>query len=180
MSSLCLQCGAEIPSYKNNKKYCSEDCYHKSTIDKPNHKLRRRIIKVCPICGNEFETGGRAGSIDQIYCSISCMNYSRRKSLDDGIIANRTNWKELSLQMKGEYNYTCQLCNKQFEGGKQLLNVHHIIPRREGGSSDKSNLIVLCTSCHTVIERLTLIGYNQGNGFSPQKLTEDIKSLLFN
>jgi predicted restriction endonuclease len=81
--------------------------------------------------------------------------------------------------MKKDYNYTCQLCNKQIEDEPHKLNVHHIIPRREGGSSDKSNLIVLCTSCHTVIERLTSIGYNQGNGFSPQKLIEDIKKVLY-
>ena len=156
------------------------ECYAKSRKGTPNYKLRKRINKICPICNNEFETGGRAGSINQIYCSVPCTNYSQRKSLDDGIIANRTNWKELSLQMKQDYDYTCQLCNKQFDSGKQLLNVHHIVPRRENGTSDKSNLIVLCTSCHTVIERLTVIGYNQGNGFSPNKLIEDIKNVLFN
>ena len=44
-------------------------------------------------------------------------------------------------------NYTCQYC---FGDSKDRhLHVHHIVFRRNGGSDDESNLIVLCETCHT-------------------------------
>ena len=42
-------------------------------------------------------------------------------------------------------NYTCQVCKKK---GK-ILNTHHIIYRSHGGSDRASNLISVCTDCHT-------------------------------
>ncbi|WP_165350946.1 RNA-guided endonuclease IscB, partial [Ectobacillus funiculus] len=42
-------------------------------------------------------------------------------------------------------NYTCQACKKK--GG--ILQTHHIIYRSHGGSNAASNLITVCTHCHT-------------------------------
>lgn len=42
--------------------------------------------------------------------------------------------------------YTCQLCKKSGIG--KVLEVHHIIPRNDGGSNKPSNLICLCHNCH--------------------------------
>ena len=41
--------------------------------------------------------------------------------------------------------YTCQVCNKR--GG--ILCTHHVIYRSHGGSDRASNLITVCTDCHT-------------------------------
>jgi 5-methylcytosine-specific restriction endonuclease McrA len=40
-------------------------------------------------------------------------------------------------------NYRCILC-----GATRNLEVHHIVPRAEGGSNDLANLVTLCTACH--------------------------------
>lgn len=59
--------------------------------------------------------------------------------------------------------YTCRRCGivgreQRFEGGgfgfptatpKVWLSIDHIIPRCRGGSSDDSNLQVLCTPCNS-------------------------------
>ena len=42
-------------------------------------------------------------------------------------------------------SYTCQVCKKK---GK-ILNTHHIIYRSHGGTDAPSNLISVCTDCHT-------------------------------
>ncbi|MFB9761379.1 RNA-guided endonuclease IscB [Ectobacillus funiculus] len=42
-------------------------------------------------------------------------------------------------------NYTCQVCKKK--GG--ILQTHHIIYRSHDGSHAASNLITVCTTCHT-------------------------------
>lgn len=38
----------------------------------------------------------------------------------------------------------CEWCDEQIDSP----DVHHIIPRSEGGTNDLKNLIVLCPSCH--------------------------------
>lgn len=43
-------------------------------------------------------------------------------------------------------NYTCQHCKGKSKDSK--LEVHHIIFRRNGGSDESDNLIVLCKTCH--------------------------------
>ena len=43
-------------------------------------------------------------------------------------------------------NYTCQACKKR---KNKILNTHHIVYRSKGGSNKASNLITVCTDCHT-------------------------------
>src|SRR6056297_489272 len=42
-------------------------------------------------------------------------------------------------------NYVCKVCKDK----KSITEVHHIIPRREGGSDRPGNQITLCPKCHT-------------------------------
>lgn len=44
-------------------------------------------------------------------------------------------------------NYTCQECQRKL--GDVILDVHHIVPVRNGGDNTLSNLICLCKSCHS-------------------------------
>lgn len=54
-------------------------------------------------------------------------------------------WKKLSRKMCS--NGVCHRC-----GSKENLNVHHIIPVSKGGTRDRKNLVVLCNSCHSIVE----------------------------
>lgn len=51
--------------------------------------------------------------------------------------------------------HTCQACfrsrTKLFRRGL-YLSVHHIIPRSEGGTYERDNLVTLCNQCHDVVE----------------------------
>lgn len=42
--------------------------------------------------------------------------------------------------------HTCQHCKGK--SGDKVLNVHHIVQRKDGGSNAPSNLITLCETCH--------------------------------
>lgn len=42
----------------------------------------------------------------------------------------------------------CKVC-----GFEIVVEVHHIKPRRDGGSDDLSNLITLCPNHHTLADR---------------------------
>ena len=54
-------------------------------------------------------------------------------------------WKTLSRDMCR--NGICHRC-----GSRENLHVHHIIPVRCGGKREMRNLVVLCNSCHKVVE----------------------------
>lgn len=45
----------------------------------------------------------------------------------------------------------CFVCG---EDRPNSLEEHHIVPRRYGGSDRKENLVTLCASCHSAIEKL--------------------------
>jgi len=45
----------------------------------------------------------------------------------------------------------CYICDG---GNADVLERHHIVPRRFGGSDSAENLVDLCPSCHEVLERL--------------------------
>ena len=52
-------------------------------------------------------------------------------------------YENMKLYVKSRDNYTCQVC-----GSHEKLEIHHIIPRAEGGSDRPANLITLCEKCH--------------------------------
>ena len=54
-------------------------------------------------------------------------------------------WKKLS--QKKCANGICHRC-----GSREKLQVHHIIPTRQGGTREERNLVVLCSSCHKIVE----------------------------
>ena len=52
-------------------------------------------------------------------------------------------YENVKLYVKSRDGYTCQVCSS-----REKLEVHHIIPRAEGGSDRPANLITLCEKCH--------------------------------
>jgi len=55
----------------------------------------------------------------------------------------REEYEAIRNQVLLRDGFRCQEC-----GFKYKLEVHHIIPRSQGGSNDPSNLITLCKKCH--------------------------------
>lgn len=67
---------------------------------------------------------------------------------------NTTKWKKIRSEIVWRDNNTCQVCRK-LPKRKTPINVHHIIKITEDYSRayDKTNLICLCATCHTNIEK---------------------------
>lgn len=64
------------------------------------------------------------------------------------IIPGKTaEWDNLRAFILNRDNYTCQLCKKK--GG--ILNIHHIIEKKNGGSNSLDNLVTLHKECHKAI-----------------------------
>jgi len=47
-------------------------------------------------------------------------------------------------------NFQCQICGDTLTSPHTKLQVHHIIPRAEGGTDELDNLVTLCDLCHAV------------------------------
>lgn len=60
-------------------------------------------------------------------------------------------WEEVSKLVRQRDGNKCRRCGLSEEDGVTLA-VHHICPRKAGGSNWHSNLITLCRTCHAEVE----------------------------
>ena len=60
-------------------------------------------------------------------------------------------WKGICQAVKARDKNRCVSCHKL-----PHLTVHHIIPRKSGGTDYPPNLITLCVDCHNEIEELDI------------------------
>jgi 5-methylcytosine-specific restriction protein A len=56
-------------------------------------------------------------------------------------------WKAARREVLLRDAYQCQMCGACVSGRR--AHVDHIVPKREGGSDEVSNLRTLCVSCHS-------------------------------
>ena len=69
-------------------------------------------------------------------------------------------WKNISKEIRVRDSNACRRCGvteKDAKKGGSLLHVHHIVPRKRGGSNYPSNLISLCRECHLEVENAPLL-----------------------
>lgn len=66
------------------------------------------------------------------------ISYSRRKVV------------KVKMKRKGG---VCPVCREL-----EAISIHHIIPRAQGGTNEKSNKVKLCKKCHDLVEWFTTGG----------------------
>jgi hypothetical protein len=59
-------------------------------------------------------------------------------------IKEEEKWKAHKLIITAKFNYKCVYCNKPAMGSQ----IHHLIHRKDGGTDDLENLVLLCGRCH--------------------------------
>lgn len=59
--------------------------------------------------------------------------------------------RQRSIAMSRD-NYQCQECGIKQNDIDRQLDVHHIIPFKDGGTNRLDNLVTVCRSCHNKIE----------------------------
>jgi hypothetical protein len=130
----CGVCGKEIyrrPSQMIGNIFCSSLCVGKS---------QRLNQKKCPVCDTIFVGHKKT-------CSRSCSNKSRTGIKYDGQNKNNNASKSKILKenLSKTRNGICEECGNE---NYNILQVHHIIERCNGGTNDESNLQLLCPNCH--------------------------------
>ena len=131
----CLVCKTPIyrrPSQiKNGPVFCSPSCVgkHNRTNEKP-----------CPICGKLIF--GKAKT-----CSRTCSNKKRYGLKYDG--TNKHNNANKARILKEKLSkIRGGICEKCGNDNYNILQIHHILERCNGGTNDESNLLILCPNCH--------------------------------
>ena len=88
----------------------------------------------CPLCKNEAR---RLVRFDAVLMCEMCQREKWHKRI----------WTKRRNEILKRDNYTCQKFGEK--GCQDLrLEVHHIIPRRYGGTDLPENLITFCFDCH--------------------------------
>lgn len=66
-------------------------------------------------------------------------------------------WRKRRRECFERDDHRCQFCEFQPSNlaDVEKLHAHHIVPRREGGENQLSNLITVCDSCHRTVEETT-------------------------
>uniref|UniRef100_A0A6H2A2S6 Putative homing endonuclease n=1 Tax=viral metagenome TaxID=1070528 RepID=A0A6H2A2S6_9ZZZZ len=78
------------------------------------------------------------------------------------------NWREISLEIRGSRNYTCEGCGQYGSRPGNPLTVHHI--DYNPANNPPGNLLLLCAKCHLKVQAkhypsLLLIKYGQAKLF---------------
>ena len=137
---------------RNKGIFCSQVCYGIS--------CRKEIP--CIICQKLI-----LASLNKKTCSKECFilfnrdperKHSRGKKATEEINYSSKLFRKIFIEKKGN---KCALCEYSV---KEVLNIHHIIERKNGGSNEENNLIVLCPNCHAEIHKglKTLETYSRG------------------
>ena len=102
---------------------------------------------ICCSCGIEFVKN----KVWQKFCSERCScreKLRRRSSRVTGYSRIRNTTRRYSEVIKKFLGCSCMVC-----GGKEKVEIHHIIPLYLGGKNEMDNLDLLCNSCHLETHR---------------------------
>lgn len=108
----------------------------------------------CPTCGTVAKphANGQSHPVHgyKLYCP-SCNRWlgwgGKSKNLIDQNGERKFSSQWSAKRLQATY---CQCCLRQRErlGEKEVLEIHHVIPIKDGGTDALENIWVLCTTCH--------------------------------
>lgn len=124
----CERCGKLVSKPFGANKFCSIKCANTHKIStEQRKKISNQIIKF-------WDKKGRKNQIKKVPKSI----------LD---LSKRTISKILKRANQG-----CMICG----WNEATCDIHHIIPKKQGGSNNNENLIVICPNCHRKVHNKIL------------------------
>lgn len=173
----CPKCGIEINGYT-----LTEMCNHKNKFTplyhKHSYKFADDVLKIFTFDIDEYIKEMHF-CLDQLkeYKDISDVD---REVIEDHML-NHLNYvltdyfKTRNKRNRSKYidkpHTNCIFCNS-----REKLEYHHVIPFEYGGSSDLSNIISICNSCHNKLHYLQDIALKHVIKITKQAERQVIKS----
>jgi hypothetical protein len=163
----CEYCGTEFEKgrsayLKQNHHYCSRTCANRSRSEAlkkvPELASSRGAALVCESCGKTFYVKyhlvGKRKHCSRACAAAALFGTRRPKEERNTFGANNPNYKGTNNPTTAKQIYfrvmpkRCLVC-----GWDIVVDVHHISPRRHGGTNDLTNLIGLCPNHHRMADR---------------------------
>lgn len=155
---ICERCGKEHDGTFATGRFCSKSCANKRNFtDEIRKKIsdgvnKDNILKgkikgnkiynyICDKCGNIFETKNYIRNSKKKHC-LRCKRVVKKEILDAKTIKDFS--KRTITKIMKRANIYCSLCS----WNEASCDIHHIIQKKDGGSDNMDNLIVLCPNCH--------------------------------
>lgn len=140
---LCCKNIFEVRPHLKDRVYCSSDCRdnHRRQRLGEAHPLYNRVEIKCEICSKPvLVTPSMLQNRRKCFCSPECAKESHRLAIT-GRPKNvpRSGKNAARIRDGGK----CVIC--EFN---HATAVHHILPRKEGGSNNMENLVTLCPNHH--------------------------------
>lgn len=140
--AICAVCRKAFKAKASRQRLCSVECRTAWLTINPS-KERKRIAVDCAACGKVIYRAPHQMEESRAYaCSRRCQyiivaNKLRGKPLTDP--------RRIALRRDGG---RCVVC-----GFDELVEIHHIVPKREGGIDVVDNLVALCPNHHGLADR---------------------------
>jgi HNH endonuclease len=162
----CEWCGKSVyrqPSTRQKHTYCSRTCSNQAQSkllhEHPELRTAKGVALKCQNCGHEYYVKPNRAAQSK-FCSRACHNsyrfgrprasYVHRDTTGDKNpnyrgTANKTTGRQTAFR---SFPKVCMIC-----GFDVVVTVHHIIPRRLGGTNELENLVVLCPNHHAMADK---------------------------
>ncbi len=140
--AICEHCGKVFWAKTKIGKYCSKEC---RKFGQAYYQHREELEKSCVVCNKRFLTYKKR----QKYCSKECY----KKVNKAASISYKTNHRERMPYLKIRFQvferdkFRCHYCGRGAEDGVKLV-VDHILPKKQNGQDELSNLITACEECN--------------------------------
>ena len=164
----CIECGNDFTSREREAKFCSRSCsakynnknriqnsdtrckislgvkkYHS---ENENVKNIRTYSYKCKKCGQDFITSKKVKKDRNAHCDTCKRRTSHLQDLSNIDTLLKLSKRTVSKVLK-RMGLGCSICGWDL----CMCDVHHIIPRKKGGSNQHENLTYLCPNCHRMI-----------------------------
>jgi hypothetical protein len=145
-SKCCPVCLSQFESWPSQPSVtCGDDaCYREWQRLKTAARGQHKVSVKCDHCGTGIKLFPSQVK-PKNFCNRSC--HSRTKKHDNNGNWQGGKWKWFQAQVLRRDDYRCVIC-----GFDQVVDVHHIVGRKRGGSDDPTNLLTLCPNHHRMAD----------------------------
>lgn len=140
----CKKAFSGTANFMKTRIYCSNECrdaYRKEHTGSA-HPSYTSFEMPCDICGKIFITQPARLKNHQVYCSMACGKEGRRRKIS-GVARNINPTGKQKAKVRD--NFSCRIC-----GFDLAVHAHHIVHRKNGGTTAIENLITLCPNHHAL------------------------------
>ena len=163
----CSYCGKSFRQVasrikRSDQLFCSKACYSKWQAKNVSLPQQGGTISIeCDYCGDVFRRKESAVRQTHNFCSRACYVAWRQGRFvgensscwKGGRIPYGEGWTEsLRNEIRKRDGFRCRVCGKTAAENGRELDVHHIVPRRNGGLHVADNLLTVCQACHARLD----------------------------